>query len=529
MKKNIFLFVILGHSVFAQLPNYRVSSLSASQPEEVSITIHPTNPMRLAAGSNLNYYYYSTDGGINWYTGTLTSQYGVWGDPVLRFDADGNLYYSHLSNPPSGVGYWIDRIVVQKSTNGGQSWTTGVGVGYNPPVKNQDKEWLTVDMTQSEYRHHVYMCWTEFDDYGSTSPNDSTRILFSRSTDRGNTWSNPIRVSDTGGDCLDDDNTVEGAVPAVGPNGEIYTSWSGPLGIMFDRSLNGGLTFGQDIFVTHQIGGWALDVPGIYRCNGFPVTACDISDSPYRGRIYILWSDQRNGPDNTDVFLIKSTDGGNTWFGRVRVNNDNTQRHQFFPAMTVDPITGFIYVVFYDRRETTGNVTDVYMAVSRDGGVTFENFKISSSSFIPLGTVFFGDYIDIAAYNRKVHPIWMRMDGNTLSVWTAVYQDTTQITGINESGQRPPFFILHQNYPNPFNPSTMIRFTLPEASKATLHIYNTNGQRVRTLVNQNLNAGYHEVTWDGRNESGGLVASGMYIYRLQAGSYVKSMKMMLMK
>lgn len=250
---SLLICLTLTLPAWAQFTNYRVSAVSAYQPEEVSITIDPTNPNRLAAGSNLNYYYYSTDGGINWYTGTLTSSlYGVWGDPVLRFDALGNLYYSHLSNPPGGTGYWIDRIVVQKSTDGGQTWNQGVGVGYNPPVKNQDKEWLAVDMTQSVYRHNLYMCWTEFDDYGSASSSDSTRILFSRSTDHGDTWSVPVRVSDTGGDCIDDDNTVEGAVPAVGPNGEIYTSWSGPLGILFDKSTNGGLTFGQDILVTDR-------------------------------------------------------------------------------------------------------------------------------------------------------------------------------------------------------------------------------------------------------------------------------------
>ncbi len=63
--------------------------------------------------------------------------------------------------------------------------------------------------------------------------------------------------------------------------------------------------------------GWEVcfRLPGIYRCNGTPVTACDISTSPYRGRLYDLWSDQRAGPDNTDIFLIHSTDGGMTWGG----------------------------------------------------------------------------------------------------------------------------------------------------------------------------------------------------------------------
>ncbi len=525
MKNTIFLllFILTSNRAFPQFTNYRVDN-GAYKPEEVSITIDPTNPLRLAAGSNLNYYYYSTNGGLNWTTGTLTSSlYGVWGDPVVRFDALGNLYYSHLSNPPSG-GHWIDRIVVQKSTNGGQTWNEGAGVGYNPPVRAQDKEWLGIDMTQSYHRNNIYMSWTEFDDYGSSATSDSSRIRFSRSTDHGETWSAPVRLSDTGGDCIDDDNTVEGAVPAVGPNGEVYVSWSGPLGIMFDKSTDGGVTFGQDIFVSDQPGGWAQDIPGIMRCNGMPVTGCDISDSPYRGRVYVMWSDQRNGATNTDVFIKKSTDAGNTWFGMIRVNNDTTQRQQFFPWMAVDPVTGFIYVVFYDRRETTGNYTDVYMAVSRNGGETFENFKISESSFSPLASEFFGDYIDVAAYNRKVHPVWMRMPGTSLSVWTMVYEDTTQVIDIDPVQKPPKKIALKQNYPNPFNPSTTVDFEIPGNTFVSLKIYNTLGQEVAEPVHSVLPAGRYSVPW---NASG--MAGGVYVYRLRAGQETVTRKMILLR
>ncbi len=412
---------------FPSFPNVRVSLPGYTDPEEVSITINPTDPLNLAAGANIRYYYYSTNGGLNWSQGQLSSTYGVWGDPCLVFDALGNLYFGHLSNPPS-PGYWIDRIVVQRSTNGGAAWNSGVGIGFSPPRKNQDKEWLAADMTNSPYRHYIYAAWTEFDAYGSTSTADSTRILFSRSTDSGLSWSTPVRVSDHGGDCIDADNTVEGAVPAVGPNGEVYTSWSGPLGIMFDKSTDGGATFGADVYVTSQPGGWDFGVPGIYRCNGMPVTACDVSTSAYRGNVYILWSDQRNGLGDTDVFFIKSTDGGATWGPVKRVNDDLTATQQFFPWMTIDQTTGYIYAVFYDRRNTVGNATEVWMARSTDGGETFTNFRVSESSFTPNSAVFFGDYTNIAASDGKVYPIWMRLDGNALSVWLALVTDSASIT-----------------------------------------------------------------------------------------------------
>ncbi len=408
--------------VLSQHPNIRVSSVSSNDPEEVSIAINPANPLNLAAGANINYYYYSMNGGLTWTQGRLSSSYGVWGDPVVTYDANGNLYFGHLSNPPS-PGYWIDRIVVQKSTNGGQTWNNGVGIGFTPP-KNQDKEWLIADWTNSPYRNNVYMGWTEFDSYGSSGVLDSTRILFSRTTDAGASWSTPVRISDKGGNCIDEDETVEGAVPAVGPNGEVYLAWSGPLGIMFDKSTDGGSTWGTDVFVTSQPGGWDYAIPGIYRANGLPITACDISNSPYRGNVYVQWTDQRNGTSNTDAFIIKSTDGGTTWGNVVRVNDDTTTRHQFFSWMTVDPMTGVVYVCFYDRRNTTGNSTDFFVAKSTDGGETFTNFKVSDSSFTPTSGIFFGDYSCIAALNGKVYPIWMRLDGSNLSVWTAPFDDS---------------------------------------------------------------------------------------------------------
>ncbi len=131
--------------------------------------------------------------------------------------------------------------------------------------------------------------------------------------DAGQNWSNAITINQVPGDCIDSDNTVEGAVPAVGPNGEVYVSWSGLQGIVFDRSLDGGQTWlDNDIFVSNQPGGWDISIPGLYRCNGMSVTVCDLSKSPRRGTIYINWADQRNGSNDTDVWLTRSTDGGNT-------------------------------------------------------------------------------------------------------------------------------------------------------------------------------------------------------------------------
>jgi hypothetical protein len=96
----------------------------------------------------------------------------------------------------------------------------------------------------------------------------------------------------------------------------------------------------------------------------------------------------------------------------------------------------------------------------------------------------------------------------------------------------PETFVLHQNYPNPFNPSTTFSFELPEASEVRLALYDVLGREVAVVVNQWMNAGVHKVSYDGRtgNDGGGSnLPSGVYLYRLTAGSYTRTLKMVLLR
>lgn len=389
---------------------------------EPSICISPANTDHIAAASILNWSYTSTDGGRNWTKTALSSSMGVYGDPVVRIDNDGIIYYSHLSNPdaaPYRSESFLDRIVVQRSTDHGQNWNDGT----HPAIrgkKDQDKQWMAIDPRNN----HLFMTWTEFDTYGSKDPNDKSRILFSKSIDQGLSWSEPLPISQFEGDCIDDDMTTEGAVPAVGPNGEIYVTWSYDEKLYFDKSFDGGDSWmNEDKVIATQPGGWAFDIPGINRCNGMPITDVDISGGPNHGTIYVNWSDQRNGTDDTDVWLISSKDQGQTWTKPLRVNNDSIGKQQFFCWMDIDQSSGNISIVFYDRRDYTDETTDVYVAHSTDGGKSFTNQKINKESFKPNPDVFFGDYNDISTVNGQVRPIWTQNNGLNLSVWTAIISE----------------------------------------------------------------------------------------------------------
>ena len=96
-------------------------------------------------------------------------------------------------------------------------------------------------------------------------------------------------------------------------------------------------------------------------------------------------------------------------------------------------------------------------------------------------------------------------------------------------GLLPDEFALHQNYPNPFNPTTTLRYDLPDNGHVNIIIYDMLGREVRTLVNQTQDAGYRSVIWDATNDYGKPVSAGIYLYQIQAGEYISTKKMVLLK
>jgi hypothetical protein len=171
--------------------------------------------------------------------------------------------------------------------------------------------------------------------------------------------------------------------------------------------------------------------------------------------------------------------------------------------------------------------------------------------------VFLGNHVFLRSNNRDVHGGsaingYIRLENDTALV-NAYYKDSLVnvakrdtfvlradaiflfeaniVTGVGyEVGPTlPADYSLSQNYPNPFNPSTKIEFALPTSDNVRLTIYDILGREVRTLINDQYNAGAYSVQWDGKNNLGRQVATGMYIYHLRAGQFSQTKKMMLMK
>ena len=418
----------------------RITEPDAINPAEVTIAINPKNPDNMIAASFQtgnppkpragSYHYVTFDGGKTWKTvSTPNPKNLVQGDDVLAFSNDGVAYHAHLSFDGIRLARPVraeNGMIVNVSKDGGNTWTDGTPAinHINTVIPFEDKPGLIVDNApSSRHKGNVYLAWTRFDVYGSSNPEHHSQIYFTRSTDQGQTFSMPFRISDTGGDCVDSDNTVEGAVPSVGPNGEVYVVWAGPLGLVFDKSIDGGLTFGKDKVIGDIPGGWDFGIEGLSRANGMPVTGVDLSNGPNKGTLYVNWIDARNG--DPDVFLMSSRNGGETWTAPVRVNDDALKngKAQFFTWMAIDPADGSVNIVFYDRRDGKGTQTGLTLARSVDGGRTFVNHKIDIPLFNVNERVFFGDYSSVSAIGGRVVPVFMHFvsEGN-LAVSVALFR-----------------------------------------------------------------------------------------------------------
>ena len=116
------------------------------------------------------------------------------------------------------------------------------------------------------------------------------------------------------------------------------------------------------------------------------------------------------------------------------------------------------------------------------------------------------------------------------------YYKLRQVSVSGEGDEFGPFdvvfrasFELDQNFPNPFNPNTTIRYTIAQDAHVTLTVYDVAGRRVRTLVDDNKRPNFYKIVWDGKNDNGEQVASGVYFYRLVAGQFTRSKKMVVLK
>jgi hypothetical protein len=374
---------------------------------EPAIAVNPLNPPQVVAVFQDNAHAaYSIDAGRSWQVveGVEPKNYRISGDVSTAFDNHGHAFICYMAFDKLGTfNYWghnssRNGLFVRRSLDGGKNWEAAhipiIEHATEPGVPWEDKPYIVSDTTKSRNAGNLYVGWTRW------TLTDS-KILLSRSTDVGKTWSKPIEIDSHPGLPRDDNGAAEGFAGVVAPDGTLYAVWSQDDQIMLAASRDGGKTFSHARAILHT-GPTMFAVQTLERANGFPQIAID----PRTKRLYVTWSDYRNG--DLDVFCSSSVDGGRTWTSAVRVNNDSIHNgaEQFFQWLAVDPTDGAANVVFYDRRGDPENRKQiVVLARSTDGGRSFSNYAWTDEAF-EAGDVFFGDYTGLAAFGGRVYGVW---------------------------------------------------------------------------------------------------------------------------
>ena len=390
-----------------------------------SIVINPNDPKNVVVASSGGTISYSFDGGGTWAQTKLSSSYGIYGDPVLVSDDKGTLACLHLSDA-SGEGLKndksLDQIICHVSRDGGKTWNEVAPLGYNAP-KDQVKPWATVDA-----KGNLYVTWTQFDKYGSAESGCQSTVLISN-TGSGKKWSKPIVLTQTPGACSDDDKAMGVAVPTIGADNKIFVAWEIGNKIMLDRSFDGGeVWLSNDIPVGDCMSSSDLKISGFERTNEIPNLCVDRSKGSFKGVLYLAWADKRSGDNDANVWFSRSHTYGDQWSTPMKMGTDEGAKHQFQPRMTVDQVTGIVYIVYYDRSGYDDNQTDVYLSYSNDSGATFKSVKISEKPFVADDKATFGNYIGISASNGVITPVWVRCDDGKTSIWTTVIKQGDIIT-----------------------------------------------------------------------------------------------------
>jgi len=519
----------------------------------------------------------STNAGTTWTLATLVSsgtldKNHMWVDNAAASPNEGNVYSSWTNFSLS-----FGPIQVMRSTNDGTSWVnqTTVSAGVSALSHNQGVN------LQTGPAGEVYVAWAVYDQF-TTGNYDEDAIGFCKSTNGGVSYTTAARVQTTLG-IRSQGTNLGGSYPirlASFPvmavdrsggarNGWIYIVWtqrttgvSGAWDTYLIRSSDGGTTWTPRSLV-------GTEPTGTGKKEFYPWMTCD----DVTGNLSVLRYDNRtSGTNAVEVWVSESSDGAATWvdsqisdfmftpaaipglatgymgdYTGISANNGRvypvwasnhaipcrayTQAHDFggggggggIPCADISSFTG--------RCIAGGTIrARVIMTNATHAGEMVE-FTIDGTAYpatiVTGGTGVTRAQVAIAGFGAGPHTV--ELTDPDLCFADVVATCATAEKADLEWDDMPSDTKLLGNYPNPFNPSTDINYAISEDGFVTLKIYNTLGEEVATLVNEYQNAGFRSATWNGRNDAGSTVASGIYIYRLTTGNVVHSEKMMFMK
>jgi uncharacterized delta-60 repeat protein len=485
---------------------------------------------------------------------------------TIKYDPDGDTAWVRRYNGPGNGSDYAYAIAVDDSNN---VYVTGGSVGdgtgndcatmkYYP---NGDTAWVRrydgPESSSDEGRviavddsGNVYVTGRS---YGSGTNYDYATIKYHPDGDTA--W---VRRYNGPGD-----NRDEGKAIAVDGSGNVYvTGYSYGGGTSYDYATIKYSPDGDTAWVRRY------NEPGNNVDEAYAIAVDDLGNVYVTGRSYrsgsgedyatikyhpngdTAWARRYNGPANDgDVARAIAVDGsGNVY---VTGRSDSAGSYQDYATIKYDSNGNQVWVRRYDYGVTgTDDSYDIAIDVSNNVYVTGVSAGGGAAGL---------DYATIKYYSNGDNAWVMRHNGpgngsdyaqavavdDSGNVYVTGYsydsgtdfdyatikyvQGVTDVKDETGGRERPSEFDLSQNYPNPFNPTTKIEFTLAKSGFVSLQIYDVLGRKVRTLVSEELSSGYKSVLWDGKNDEGKGVASGVYFYQLKVGDFSEPKKMLLLK
>jgi len=410
--------------------NVDVSQRHLNESEE-AMAVNPTNPNNIVVVTNVGhreaglsagmFLGVSFDGGATWTTRLIGNNDRLGDaccDPSLSFDEYGNLFMTYL--------YQVENEVpIALSTDGGLTFNIIANIAQPPKT--------TPTKTSGDNRGLFHFV----DQPTITAAKDEVWVVFNAGGPMFATGASVTGLGQVGaffaGEVVPGSNNCTYGDVAIGPAGQVMQvctltesgQGGGKLFVNVDPDGLGPAGFGDRVFVaaTH-VGGFDFIPPQPDRSvDAEPGLAWDLTGGPHNGRVYLVYTkEQQNESDDMDVYMRYSDDGGATWSGGVRVNDDRTANSQFLPKISLDPTTGNLAVVWYDSRTDlgTGGASDTdgipnddaqfWGAFSTDGGTSFTpNIQISagtSNSHDSGNGIDYGDYTGLSFFGGLAHPAW---------------------------------------------------------------------------------------------------------------------------
>lgn len=478
-----------------------------------------------ATGSNNNY-------SVLW--STYDELFGLWSTPQVLMSGTNDCRTTKVIADEAGnfhAAFMVDDLSYYSKYDG-VSWST-------PVMVQKDSLKSRVNSLVIDSNGYIWISWDTY-----YEPDEQEWLFVTHSEDGGATWPDPDTL---GGDLVPDlpsryaismlsagPNGVVGAVyrernTDVSPRYQLFfqewdgTKWSDPEYISDFHDSTAAHPFRVDNY-------WASLV---YDSNG--------------KKHVVFYTDDDDWPKATDSQVYYTTNDGTGWTDPVAIT-ESTDGSISYPAIRIDSDDNLYIVWAMDSPPDTvmgRDAPEIWYTTSDDGGKTWATqTQLSTNTHYTTGGV------NYRSANISRH-IWeagvggSSFEGGADVMWFE--EDTTLTTGdayqiyygripkvvVGVKDEKPVGvlgrFELAQNYPNPFNAATRIDFSIPERGDVYLAIYNLLGQRIATLVNKKMNAGSHSLTWNGTDDRGESVASGIYFYKLESKDRVQARKLVLMK